>query len=419
MASPNPDILAPEMAKGTSQATPQNYTAPLALMISLFFLFGFITVLNDILIPHLKGLFALSYVQAMLVQFCFFGAYFLVSLPAGKIIAALGYKKSIVLALFVVGLGLGLFYPASSFVSYPFFLVALFIIGSGITILQVAANPYISALGSPETASSRLNLAGGFNSFATFVGPVIGSILILDVETLSIAEKAAAVRGPYIGLALFALVLAGLVAMVKLPELIAKKSTQTKQHSGSAWQYRHLGLGAGAIFFYVGAEVTIGSFLINFLAEKNIAGLAEADAATYVSLYWGAAMVGRFIGFFALKKIKAERGLRFVSIAALLLIAITTLATGHVAMWAVIAVGLCNSIMWPCIFPLSIKNLGEHTAQGSGILIMCVVGGAIIPLVQGVLADSIGVQYSFVVAGICYIYILFFAWKGHQVSKWR
>jgi FHS family L-fucose permease-like MFS transporter len=396
-----------------------NYTVPLTLMISLFFMFGFITVLNDILIPHLKGLFKLTTLQAMLVQFCFFGAYFIMSIPAGWIIGKIGYKKGLMLALSVVATGLLLFVPASIFIYYPFFLFALFVVGSGITVLQVAANPYIGALGSPETASTRLNLAGGFNSLATTIGPVIGSALIFINESASDEAKAQAVRIPYVGLAIFAFLIALAINFSKLPELAGlgggTKDADEADNGKGAWGYQHLVLGALGIFFYVGAEVAIGSILIDYLSQPFMGGLKHDEAAKYVSLYWGGAMVGRFIGFVVLQKIKAEKGLVFVSSAAILLIAIGITVPGSIGMWAIVAIGLFNSVMWPCIFPLSLAGLGKYTSQGSGILVMMVVGGALIPLLQGFLADKIGYQSSFIIVLFCYAYLLFFGLKGHKI----
>jgi MFS transporter, FHS family, L-fucose permease len=418
-----------------------NYSLPLALMVSLFFLFGFTTVLNDILIPHLKGLFSLTQTEAMLVQFCFFGAYFIMSLPAGWIINKVGYKRGLVLALAIVAFGMLLFIPASMVVSYPFFLFALFVVGSGITVLQVAANPYISVLGKPETASSRLNLAGGFNSLATTIGPLIGAAFIFIDDTASNEAKAESVRGPYMGLAIFVLLLAVFFSIVKLPELIPTNSNSKSEKGRGAWGYRHLVFGAGAIFFYVGAEVAIGSILIDYLKSEQMGALDRSLAANFVSYYWGGAMIGRFIGFGVLQKIRAEKGLAFVSICAIVLIIlsmtgfalsnwvtlpavnISNLAsikeavtvTVPIAAIFIVLVGLCNAIMWPAIFPLSIAGLGKDTSQGSGILVMMVVGGAIIPVIQGLIVDiTHNYPASFLIVLLCYAYILFFALTGHK-----
>jgi FHS family L-fucose permease-like MFS transporter len=395
------------------QVPSRNYTIPLMLMVSLYFGIGFITALNDILVPHFKDLFHLTNVTALLVQFCFFGAYFVMSLPSGWIVGRIGYKRGIVVALSVMGLGLLLFLPASVIIFYPLFLFALFVVGSGLALLQVAINPYVGALGSPETASSRLNLAGGFNSIATTIAPKIGAAFIFIAAGASAAQLAHSVRKPYIILAACAFAMAIITAIVQLPDVIEKGDVKSAS-DGSAWRFSHLRLGALAIFFYVGAEVAIGSVMINFLGQPSMGGLSHEAAARYVSLYWGGAMVGRFIGFVALKKIRAQRALAFVSLIASFLVIITIATHGHIAMWAIVSCGLFNSVMWPCIFPLSVQGLGRFTSQGSGILIMMVVGGAVIPEIQGFLADSFGYQRSFVIVLLCYVYILFFALRGHR-----
>jgi MFS transporter, FHS family, L-fucose permease len=395
------------------QAAKRNYTIPLMLMVSLYFGIGFITALNDILVPHFKDLFHLTNVTALLVQFCFFGAYFVMSLPSGWIVGRIGYKRGIVVALSVMGLGLLLFLPASVIIFYPLFLFALFVVGSGLALLQVAINPYVGALGSPETASSRLNLAGGFNSIATTIAPKIGAAFIFIAAGASAAQLAHSVRMPYVLLATCAFAMAIITAIVQLPDVIEKGDVKSAS-DGSAWRFSHLRLGALAIFFYVGAEVAIGSVMINFLGQPSMGGLSHEAAARYVSLYWGGAMVGRFIGFVALKKIRAQRALAFVSLIASFLVIITVATHGHIAMWAIVSCGLFNSVMWPCIFPLSVQGLGRFTSQGSGILIMMVVGGAVIPEIQGFLADRFGYQPSFVIVLLCYVYILFFALRGHR-----
>jgi MFS transporter, FHS family, L-fucose permease len=395
------------------QAPRRNYTVPLILMVSLYFGIGFITALNDILVPHFKDLFHLTNVTALLVQFCFFGAYFVMSLPSGWIVGRIGYKRGIVVALSVMGLGLLLFLPASVIIFYPLFLFALFVVGSGLALLQVAINPYVGALGSPETASSRLNLAGFFNSFATTTAPKVGAAFIFIAAGASAAQLAHSVRMPYAILATCAFAMAIITAFVQLPDVVEQDEVKAAS-DGSAWSFSHLRLGALAIFFYVGAEVAIGSVMINFLGQPSMGGLSHEAAALYVSYYWGGTMVGRFIGFFALRWIRAQRALAFVSLIASLLVTTTIATHGNVAMWAIVSCGLFNSVMWPCIFPLSVKGLGRFTSQGSGILITMVVGGAVIPEIQGFLADSFGYQRSFAIVLLCYVYILFFALKGHR-----
>jgi MFS transporter, FHS family, L-fucose permease len=395
------------------EAGKKNYTVPLMLMVSLYFGIGFITAMNDILVPHFKDLFHLTNVKALLVQFCFFGAYFVMSVPSGRIVGRIGYKSGIVVALTVMGLGLLLFLPASVIIFYPLFLFALFVVGSGLALLQVAINPYVGALGAPETAASRLNLVGFFNSMATTAAPRVGAAFIFIAAGATAAQLAHSVRMPYAVLAVCAFTMAIITAFVSLPDLV-EKSEGKAASDGSAWSFSHLRLGALAIFFYVGAEVAIGSIMITFLGQPSMGGLTHEMAAKYVSLYWLGALTGRFIGFFALRWIRAQRALAFVSLIGVVLIGTTILTHGHVAMWATVACGLCNSVMWPCIFPLSLTGLGKFTSQGSGILVTMVVGGAVIPEIQGFLADSFGYQRSFVIVLLCYAYLLYFAVEGHR-----
>jgi FHS family L-fucose permease-like MFS transporter len=390
----------------------------MVLMVALYFSIGFITALNDILIPHFKDLFHLTNVLALLVDLCFFGAYFVMSLPSGWIVGRIGYKSGIIAALSTMGLGLLLFVPASIVISYPVFLFALFVVGSGLALLQVAINPYVGALGKPETAASRLNLCGGLNSLATTIAPKVGAAFIFIAAGATTAALARSVRVPYIILAVFTFLIAIVTRFVHLPEVIEKQSN-TSAGEGNAWQFMHLRLGAVAIFTYVGVEVAIGSILINFLGQPSMGSLSHAAAAAYVSLYWAGAMVGRFIGSFALIYIRAQRALTAVAVSALVLVTATIFGHGHLAMWAIVSCGLFNSVMWPCIFPLSLKGLGKFTSQGSGILVMMVVGGAIIPEIQGLLADKFGYQHSFIIVLLCYAYLLYFALSGHKIHQPR
>jgi len=420
MAGP---IVAANNGNFATNNTNGNYSFALTSLTSLFFMWGFITCLNDILIPHLKNIFDLSYSQAMLIQFCFFGAYFIVSLPAGTLIKRIGYQKGIVYGLLIASIGCGMFYPAASAHSYPVFLAALFVLASGITLLQVSANPYVSALGDEKTASSRLTMTQAFNSLGTTIAPYFGGLLILSVatesfSTLSVAEQhiiqAQAVQMPYLMLAAALLLLAAIFAFLKLPVIDALESEikEPQESSGSAWQYRHLVLGAVGIFVYVGAEVGIGSFLINFLGMDTIAGLEESEAATYLTYFWGGAMVGRFIGAAVMQKISGGIVLFFSACCAIILLLIAITATGALAMWAILLIGLCNSIMFPTIFSLAIRGLKNHTSQGSGILCLAIVGGAIIPLLQGFLADSFGIQMSLILPLLCFVFIAYYGIKG-------
>jgi FHS family L-fucose permease-like MFS transporter len=399
-----------------------NYGFALTSLTSLFFMWGFITCLNDILIPHLKGVFDLSYSEAMLVQFCFFTAYFIVSLPAGALVKKLGYQKGIVLGLVIAAIGCLCFYPAASLHSYPVFLMALFILASGITLLQVSANPYVSLLGDAKTSSSRLTMTQAFNALGTTVAPFFGAYLILNEAAGAISEQASAesVQMPYVLLAAMLLVLAAVFAWLKLPNLSVSDDRFEEQNDteneGSAWQYRHLVLGAVGIFVYVGAEVSIGSLLVSFLAEPNIAGLEESNAAKYIAYYFGGAMVGRFIGAAVMQKIAGGKALLFNASVAILLILIAVFTSGTLAMVAILLVGLCNSIMFPTIFSLAINGLGKHTSQGSGILCLAIVGGAIIPLIQGFLADSVGIQHALLLPIVCYVFIAYYGLSGSKVK---
>jgi FHS family L-fucose permease-like MFS transporter len=411
-----PIIIATQAIITVDNDNNKDYSFALVSLTSLFFVWGFITCLNDILIPYLKNIFSLTYSQAMLVQFCFFGAYFLVSIPSGVIIKKVGYQKGIVIGLLIASLGCALFYPAASMQSYPVFLGALFVLASGITLLQVSANPYVSILGEEKTASSRLTLTQAFNSLGTTIAPYFGGLLILGAatESMTTTQGAEAVQIPYLLLATSLLTLAAIFAYIKLPNLgQASQETQSKVNpSGTAWQYRHLVLGAIGIFVYVGAEVGIGSLLISFMGMEKIAGLEEADAAIYLTYFWGGSMVGRFIGAAVMQKISGGKVLFFNATIACILLIIGMLSTGKMAMWALLLIGLCNSIMFPTIFSLAIIGLKEHTSQGSSILCLAIVGGAIIPLLQGIIADSFGVQISFILPLVCFVFIAYYGIKG-------
>lgn len=428
------DIPSSATASGNPADNLENsYSGTLAILTSLFFIWGFITSLNDILIPHLKAVFTLNYSQAMLIQFCFFTAYFVVSVPSGHLVERIGFKGGIISGLAIAGLGCLLFYPAAGRHSYPLFLTAFFVLASGITLLQVAANPYVAILGRPETASSRLTMTQAFNSLGTTIAPYFGALFILsaavktadEIRLLSAgdlsayqAAQAAVVQQPYLLLAGVLFLIAGCFAAIRLPKVTPAESPVQQAADEtvyqSAWDYRHLVLGAVGIFVYVGAEVSIGSFLVNYLAEPAVSGLAEREAAKYVSLYWGGAMVGRFAGALVMRNIHGGKVLTFNALAAAVLVLASMAGSGPVAMWAILAVGLCNSIMFPTLFSLAINGLAKHTGQGSGILCAAIVGGAIIPVVQGLFADRIGIQPAFFIPVLCYLYIAYYGWQGHR-----
>src|SRR5271166_4316312 len=418
----------------TAPGTEQSYLAPLATVTTLFFMWGFLTCLNDILVPHLKSIFDLGYAEVMLIQFAFFGAYFIFSIPSAKIIDWIGYQRSMVVGLLTMGVGAFLFVPAASVPSYPLFLIALIVLAAGITCLQVAANPYVTVLGRPETASSRLNLTQAFNSLGTFLAPFFGGILILSAAPMTMDQiralapdalqayrlhEAATVKLPYIGLGIALVLLAVAIGSFKLPTIGHAQHQLGEEVNDSIWKHPNLIFGAIGIFVYVGAEVSIGSFLVNYFSQPDIGGLTEKVAASFVAFYWGGAMVGRFIGSGLLQKMNTGRLLGICSVCAASLVAISMLSTGHFAMWSIILVGFFNSIMFPSIFTLGVAELGPLTGDGSGVMIMAIVGGALIPLAQGAIADRIGIHHAFFLPVICYLYILYFALSGSKPNSER
>src|SRR5262245_61255047 len=406
-------------AAGATQsavARPQNYSRPLAVVTTLFFMWGFLTCLNDILVPHLKSIFNLGYAQVMLVQFAFFSAYFLFSVPWSRVVNAIGYQKTMVVGLLTMACGALLFVPAASAVSYPLFLTALLVLAAGITGLQVSANPYVDLLGKPETASSRLDLTQAFNSLGTTIAPKIGGLLILSAAPLAAeqlrqlstqalqayrVQEAASVKLPYTVIGIALILLAVLIATARLPQVESDVAASGSKVHDSIWKHPNLVFGAIGIFAYVGAEVSIGSFLVNYFGLPEIAGLNARTAAGYVSFYWGGAMVGRFLGAPLLRRVRPGYLLALCAIVATVLVSASMLLGGHTAMWCILAVGLFNSIMFPTIFSLGVAELGPLTGNGSGILNMAIVGGAIIPLIQGVIADQMGLHHGFILPVIC------------------
>src|SRR6516162_849051 len=415
-------------------AAPKDYSRPLAIVTTLFFMWGFLTSLNDILVPHLKSIFDLSYAQVMLVQFAFFSAYFLFSVPWSKIVNTIGYQRTMVVGLLTMAVGAFLFVPAASAVSYPMFLTALLVLAAGITGLQVAANPYVDLLGKPETASSRLDLTQAFNSLGTTLAPKVGGLLILSAAPLAIeqlrqlapaalhayrVQQAASVKMPYTVISVVLVLLAVLIGRFKLPKVESEVSRAGEKTTDSIWKHRNLLLGAIGIFCYVGAEVSIGSFLVNYFGLPEIAGLAAKSAAGFVSFYWGGAMIGRFLGAILLRRLRAGYLLGVCAICAATLVTVSMSIAGHSAMWTILAVGLFNSVMFPTIFSLGVAELGPLTGSGSGILTMAIVGGAILPVIQGVIADRVGLHHAFFVPVICYLYILFYGLSGPKPNSER
>jgi FHS family L-fucose permease-like MFS transporter len=409
--------------------TVQNYRGPLMMVTTLFFMWGFLTCLNDILIPHLKAIFDLNYAQVMLVQLAFFGAYAVFSIPVGFIIERIGYQWMMVAGLLTMALGAVLFVPAASAPSFPLFLAALIILAAGITALQVSANPYVALLGPARTASSRLTLTQAFNSFGTFIAPLFGGILILATAPKTAAEiaamnpaallgyrieQASSVKLPYILIAITLVLLAVAIGKFKLPhipEAEGGRAVEAGAHD-SIWRHRNLVMGAFAIFAYVGAEVAIGSFLVNYMHEAEIGNLNLETAAKFLMVYWGGAMVGRFVGSAVLQRIPARVVLGCNAFAAAALVCLSMVTGGYFAMGAMLLIGLFNSIMFPTIFTLGIEGMGPLTGEGSGLLNTAIVGGAVIPLAQGFIADRVGLHHAFILPVICYVYILLFAAKG-------
>ena len=446
----------------------QSYRGPFAIMTTLFFMWGFMTAWNDILIPRFKEAFTLNYFQAMLVQFAFFGAYFVgslvyftVSVTKGDPIARIGYKNSLVISLLISALGSALFWPAASMTSYPLFLVALFIVGLGFAMLQIAANPYVTILGPERTASSRLNLAQGFNSVGTTLGPLIGGYLIFEYFNRAGANGADSVKVPYIVFCVVFLVLAAVFFFVRLPHVGEGKI----ERGAGALKFPHVVLGMIAIFMYVGGEVSIGSSIINFLGQPSIAGLTAIEASKYVSLFWGGMLIGRFMGaaelsemkqknkriilaaipvaafvilgflsgwnvvehylpllagcwfMFQFGKANAGRTLSIFMATIVLLLLAAIVAGGKVAMWCVVGVGLFTSIGWSNTFSLALEGTGIYKSQVSSLLVMAILGGAILPPLQGHIADLGGLQISYIVPLIAYSYVGFYGLKGHRIGR--
>jgi len=359
----------------------------------LFFAWGFLTALNDVLSPYLRSVFALTFAESALVQTAFFFAYFVSSLPSSAIVARIGYKNGLAVGLVFMAVGAVMFLPAASWVSFPLFLAALFVLGSGITLLQVAANPYVTMLGAPESAAARLTLTQAFNSFGTTLAPIIGGSLILSAVTSDrvgeqAAQQAAAVRGPYLVIALVLIVMAVAFYFLRLEEPTEEPERPTWKAIKECLAQPRLSLGVLAIFIYVGTEVTIGNFLINFITAEI--GVTNVAAAHMVGFYWGGAMVGRFIGSALLRRINAPLLLAIVATLACALVGVSLITTGQVAVYALIAIGLCNATMFPTIFSLGVEGLGRLSGVGSSLLVQAIVGGALIPLAIGALADHIG-----------------------------
>jgi FHS family L-fucose permease-like MFS transporter len=438
-------------------------------MTILFFMWGFMTVWNDILIPRFKEAFTLDYFQAMLVQFAFFGAYavgslayYVVSMLWGDPINRIGYKNGVTLGLLVAALGSALFYPAAVLLSYPFFLADLFVVGLGFAMLQIAANPYVTILGPERTASSRLNLSQAFNSFGTTIGPVIGGWLIFTVFTRPHMHGAEAVKIPYL---CFAVVFGLLALLFRFAHLPNFANAENPGRGLGALRHPHTVLGMLAIFMYVGGEVTVGSAIVNFLGTPRLGSVPHEAASRFLAYYWGGLMIGRFMGAFSLSDLRGwlrnglivlvpaaafavvasasglsnalhygvflavlpvvfflgaaspQRMLALFSAVIIALLAAGMLTEGGTAKWTVLAVGMFCSVMWSNIFSLAIEGLGPLKSQGSSLLVMAILGGAILPPLQGAIADRFGIQNSFVVPMVAFAFITFYGLYGYRAGR--
>jgi FHS family L-fucose permease-like MFS transporter len=475
-----------QMQSSSQQGSGQSYRGPFTIMTILFFMWGFMTVWNDVLIPRFKEAFTLNYFQAMLVQFAFFGAYatggilyYVISMFSGDPINRLGYKNGVIIGLIIAAGGSALFYPAALLTSYPFFLLALFIVGVGFALLQIAANPYVTILGPERTASSRLNLSQGFNSIGTTIGPILGGWLIFNVFTHRGAHGADSVKIPYLG---FAAVFAMLAIFFKFAHLPNFTNPEQIGHGAGAMKHPHTVLGMIAIFMYVGGEVTVGSVIVNFLGLAKLGGVPHETAASYLAFYWGGLMIGRFMGAFSLSDMKSSlknslvvlvpvsafciilalpsiantlhldwpraaelcstanalhygilllvlmiafffgessphRMLALFSGVIIALLATGMLTAGETAKWAILGVGLFCSVMWSNIFSLAIEGLGPLKSQASSLLVIAILGGAVLPPTQGKLADLFGIQFSFIVPMIAFAYVGFYGLYGYRAGR--
>lgn len=401
-------ISPPKESTGDASAS-ANYLIPLVILTTLFFMWGFLTSLNDVLIPYFKKLFDLSFTQAVLIQFCFFAAYGLCSIPSGIAVRKIGYQRGAVVGLIIAALGCALFVSAANQSSYALFLGALFVLASGITLLQVSANPYVALLGPSASAPRRLTLTQTFNSLGAWAGPKFGGPIILGSLAAATVITADAVKAPYLYLGVALFVLAIFFMVVKLPKV---QDETTEGSYTEVLSYKHLVLGVVAIFVYVGAEVSIGSFIINYMAEPHIAGMAEEEASHYVANYWGLALIGRIVGVLLMFVIAGNRMLVINAIAAVALLLVVSFGGGSTAYYSLIAVGFFNSLMFPTIFSLAVAKLGPLTSRGSGLLCTAIIGGALIPLAQGMVADTVNLQISFLVPLVCYIFIAYYGLKG-------
>jgi FHS family L-fucose permease-like MFS transporter len=465
MTTPAPANVTPS----SDTAATQTYRGPFALMTILFFMWGFMTVWNDLLIPRFKEAFTLNFFEAMLVQFAFFGAYgvgalayYIISMVWGDPINRIGYKNGVIIGLLLAAGGSALFYPAAALVSYPFFLADLFVVGLGFAILQIAANPYVTILGPERTASSRLNLSQAFNSFGTTIGPLIGGWLIFTVFNHPGVHGADAVKVPYL---CFAVVFALLAVLFKFAHLPDFANAEHPPRGWGALKHPHTVLGMLAIFMYVGGEVSVGSAIISYLGTPRLGSISHETASGFLAFYWGGLMIGRFMGAFALSDMRSwlkrtltvvvpvvafiviiitsglshalhygvflailpvmfflgaagpQRMLALFSVVIIGLLATSMLTEGAAAQWTILAVGMFCSVMWSNIFSLAIEGLGPLKSQGSSLLVMGILGAAVLSPLQGKIADLYGIQHSFVVPMVAFAFIAFYGVYGYRAGR--
>ncbi len=415
----------------TTSAPAQTNRGALTIVTTLFFMWGFCTVLNDALIPHLQSIFSLSYVQASLIQLAFFTSYFIFAQPAGWLVERIGYQRTMVVGLAVMALGALLFLPAASTAIYGIFLGAQVVLAAGVTLLQVAANPYVTILGPPETASSRLNLTQAFNTLGDTVAPYFGSMLILGRAAVETAptdpagvaayhiRQASTVRLPYIVIASILIILGVAIAIFRFPRLEVTRDFRPgdmNTASDSIWKHPHVYLGALAIFIYVGAEVSVGSFLAKFIADPAIGNMTLQTATKMVTFYWAGMMLGRFAGSYYMQRVSSSKLLMWAGVGGFFVVLLAVLTTGHVAMWSILAVGLFNSIMFPTIFTLGVAELGPLTGRASGLLVQGIVGGALIPVLMGKLADTYGIHLALILPCLCYLFVIYYGFSGYKIG---
>ena len=420
------------MTKPSVPLTERRYLLPFILVTSLFFLWAFGVNLNDILIPHLKKAFRLSDFRSSLIQTAFFGGYFLSALPAGWLMQKIGYKRGILVGLLTCATGALVFIPAASVRLYVFFLFALFVMACGQGVLEVAANPYVTILGPPESSERRLNFAQSFNSVGAVLTPIVGAAFILSgvehsraqLSAMSPAQlqayqatEANTVKGPYLVIAGVFLAVAALVFFSRLPEVREEDDGDATLNAAGGlrglWPYKHLLKGVLAQFFYVGAQIGVASFVIRF-AQYSMPGLPEKQAANYLKLHLVGFMIGRFVGSAIMKRIPASRLLSLFGMSALICLTIVLMGTGVAPLWALVLLGFFHSIMFPTIFALSLKHLGPHTKLGSSLLVMSIIGGAVLPAIMGYISDMSSIRYAFWVPLVCHLYVLYFASRGYQ-----